>query len=216
MVQQTLTGALFADDTEERERLAGILHTLGVMLSFTGRLADAATHDCNGVDLRIVVADAATPTGIAAILALSSAAQAPVCLFYPAFALNGVLLACSSGVSGHALLSTAPHELAAGLQVVVRGGLFFCPTIWAAFAQSYLHTMQNLTLRDVQLLTLVANGETNRLIAETLAVSEKLVERRVQQLCTHIGVRNRTELAAWWGRRMAHAPTEARQVAYGA
>ncbi len=208
MPQHVRSGALFADDARERERLTMMLNTINVTLSFTGRLADHATHECSGLDLRLMAIDATTPAGLSAILALPIAPQPPICLFYPAFTLNGVLLACSVGVNGHALSTTSADDLDAGLQVIAQNGLFFCPTIWAGFAQGYLQPVHRLTLRDVQLLALVANGETNRVIAQVFAVSTKLVERQIQHLCTKVGVRNRTELAAWWGRQLAEEPSE--------
>jgi DNA-binding NarL/FixJ family response regulator len=53
-----------------------------------------------------------------------------------------------------------------------------------------------LTDREVQILRLVADGLTDREIAETLVLSRRTIEGHVARLIHKIGARNRTEAAA--------------------
>jgi DNA-binding CsgD family transcriptional regulator len=53
-----------------------------------------------------------------------------------------------------------------------------------------------LSKRELEMSRLVADGNTNREIAEALAVSPKTVERHVTNVLAKLGLRNRTELAS--------------------
>jgi len=54
-----------------------------------------------------------------------------------------------------------------------------------------------LSAREVQVLTLVAAGNSNRAIAAELFLSEKTVERHVSNILTKLGVGSRTAAAAY-------------------
>jgi DNA-binding NarL/FixJ family response regulator len=63
-----------------------------------------------------------------------------------------------------------------------------------------------LTMREVEVLTLVAAGQTNKLIAENLAISSETVKEHVQNILTKIGVVDRTQ-AVYWGVKNKVIPT---------
>ncbi len=54
-----------------------------------------------------------------------------------------------------------------------------------------------LTPREHQIVALVADGLTNRSIANRLVISERTVESHVQHITTKLGLANRTQVAAW-------------------
>ncbi len=56
--------------------------------------------------------------------------------------------------------------------------------------------LDRLSTREHEVARLVADGGSNREIAETLLVSPKTVERHITNVLAKLGVRNRTELAA--------------------
>lgn len=54
-----------------------------------------------------------------------------------------------------------------------------------------------LTKRERDVLLLLANGQTNRQIAEELSISAETVKEHVKHLLTKIGVADRTQAAVW-------------------
>ena len=57
--------------------------------------------------------------------------------------------------------------------------------------------MEPLTRRQREVASLVAQGLTNREIAERLVLSERTIEGHVEQMRAKLGVRSRTQIATW-------------------
>jgi DNA-binding CsgD family transcriptional regulator len=55
----------------------------------------------------------------------------------------------------------------------------------------------NLTARELEVVTLVAGGHSNREIARELIIAVSTVERHVSNILGKLELRSRTELAAW-------------------
>lgn len=55
-----------------------------------------------------------------------------------------------------------------------------------------------LTRREVEIARLVAQGRSNRDVAESLVLSERTVENHVQHVLAKLGFSRRTQIAAWW------------------
>jgi pimeloyl-ACP methyl ester carboxylesterase/DNA-binding CsgD family transcriptional regulator len=60
-----------------------------------------------------------------------------------------------------------------------------------------------LTPRQLQVAALIAEGMTNRQIAERLGIEERSAEGHVERIRNRLGVTSRSQVAAWWGRRTA-------------
>jgi pimeloyl-ACP methyl ester carboxylesterase/DNA-binding CsgD family transcriptional regulator len=58
-----------------------------------------------------------------------------------------------------------------------------------------------LTARQLQVAALVAEGMTNRQIAEQLGIEERSAEGHLERIRERLGVTSRAQVAAWWGRR---------------
>jgi pimeloyl-ACP methyl ester carboxylesterase/DNA-binding CsgD family transcriptional regulator len=58
-----------------------------------------------------------------------------------------------------------------------------------------------LTARQLQVAALVADGLTNRRIAELLSIEERSAEGHVERIRQRLGVTSRAQIAAWWARR---------------
>jgi pimeloyl-ACP methyl ester carboxylesterase/DNA-binding CsgD family transcriptional regulator len=62
-----------------------------------------------------------------------------------------------------------------------------------------------LTARQLQVAALVAEGLTNRQIAERLGIQERSAEGHVERIRLRLGVTSRAQVAAWWAREAAGA-----------
>lgn len=65
---------------------------------------------------------------------------------------------------------------------------------------------EGLTPREAQILMLVADGLTNRQVADILVISEKTVARHLANVYLKIGASTRTAAAAWARRKGLHPP----------
>ncbi|MDL4817395.1 alpha/beta fold hydrolase [Actinomadura opuntiae] len=59
-----------------------------------------------------------------------------------------------------------------------------------------------LTARQLQVAALVADGLSNRQIARRLGIKERSAEGHVERIRQRLGVRSRSQIAAWWARRV--------------
>ena len=55
-----------------------------------------------------------------------------------------------------------------------------------------------LTARQLQVAALVAEGLTNRQIAQRLGIQERSAEGHVERIRLRLGVSSRARIAAWW------------------
>jgi pimeloyl-ACP methyl ester carboxylesterase/DNA-binding CsgD family transcriptional regulator len=60
-----------------------------------------------------------------------------------------------------------------------------------------------LTARQLQVAALVAEGMTNRQIAQRLGIEERSAEGHVERIRSRLGVTSRAQVAAWWARRLS-------------
>jgi DNA-binding NarL/FixJ family response regulator len=57
-----------------------------------------------------------------------------------------------------------------------------------------------LTAREWEVLALIGEGLSNRLIARRLGIAEKTVKAHLTSIFSHIGVTDRVQAALWWSR----------------
>lgn len=67
----------------------------------------------------------------------------------------------------------------------------------AALAASSRAGWPQLTSRELEVLTLIAHGRTNRQIAQALVVSEKTVKNHVTSILRKLKLKDRTQAAVW-------------------
>jgi two-component system response regulator NreC len=108
-----------------------------------------------------------------------------------------------AGVSGYVLKRGAGAELVSAIRAVHRGGTFLHPDIAPAVIEGYLGGLQPmqqddpyeaLTDREKQVLKLVAEGQTNKEIAEALKISVKTAMAHRANISDKLGIHNRAEL----------------------
>jgi DNA-binding CsgD family transcriptional regulator len=104
---------------------------------------------------------------------------------------------------GAVAVLTAAAELAEGCgavsegRVVARALRKLGVRAWRRGAGSSTPGVDGLSPREREIVSRVAEGESNREIAEALLLSPKTVERHVTNVLAKTGLRNRTELATW-------------------
>lgn len=103
--------------------------------------------------------------------------------------------ALGSGASGYLLKDAALPELELALRTVLRGEIYLSPRISTQLVASYLdqmkaepHPLDRLTLRQREVLQLIAEGRSTQQIAATLIVSVKTVETHRAQLMERLGI----------------------------
>jgi two-component system response regulator NreC len=115
-----------------------------------------------------------------------------------------------AGVSGYVLKKAAAAELVAAIRAVQRGGLVLDPEIARdvmnekgkpAAAGAAEDPYETLTDREKQVLKLVAEGSSNKEIAETLGISVKTAMAHREHLMEKLDVHSRTELIKFALRR---------------
>ncbi|HSM92383.1 MAG TPA: response regulator transcription factor [Anaeromyxobacteraceae bacterium] len=105
------------------------------------------------------------------------------------------------GVSGYILKKSAGAELVNAIRAVHRGGLVLDPEVARVAMEESASTApggsdpyEALTDREKQVLKLVAEGCSNKEVAETLGISVKTAMSHREKVMEKLGVHNRTEL----------------------
>jgi DNA-binding NarL/FixJ family response regulator len=95
------------------------------------------------------------------------------------------------GVEGYLLKSEGLEAIAAAVQSVARGLTAFSPEILARARGLPERGGEGLTEREREILELVAEGLTNRAIAQRLGLSPRTVEYHLGQIFQRLGVSSR-------------------------
>ena len=104
--------------------------------------------------------------------------------------------ALDAGAAGYLLKDADPAELIAGVRAAARGEAPLAPKAASAVLDAR-RPAEELTAREREVLTLVARGLPNKLIARDLGISEKTVKAHLTSAFQHIGVTDRTQAALW-------------------
>ena len=112
----------------------------------------------------------------------------------------------AAGASGYVLKDAAGRELVLAIRQVARGEPFFSPRMTRTLTSLYLSSLEaerthdpytDLTIREREVLQLVAEGFTNHLIAEMLKLSIKTVKTHRLHLMQKLDLHDRTELVKY-------------------
>ncbi len=113
-----------------------------------------------------------------------------------------------AGVAGYVLKKSAGSELANAIRAVQRGGLVLDPEVartameeGGTAAPGQADPYEALTDREKQVLKLVAEGRSNKEVAELLGISVKTAMSHREHVMEKLGVHNRTELVRFAIRR---------------
>jgi DNA-binding NarL/FixJ family response regulator len=103
------------------------------------------------------------------------------------------------GASGYLLKDTPLKELTQTIQAVQRGYLQLGPglaqKLYVRSKPSAPKGWDELTLREQEILALIAQGKNNREIGEMLFIAEKTVKNHITNILGRLEVRDRTQAA---------------------
>jgi DNA-binding NarL/FixJ family response regulator len=113
--------------------------------------------------------------------------------------------ALKAGASGYVLKTVADRDLVEAVRAAMRGEKFLYPGGMTPLIEDFLRRARQdlpvredpLTPREQEVVKLVAEGYTNKQIAETLVISEKTVERHRANILEKLGMRDRVELTRY-------------------
>jgi DNA-binding NarL/FixJ family response regulator len=105
---------------------------------------------------------------------------------------DSILTAIAAGASGYLLKAAPQDEILAGVRAVARGEVALAPRIAALLVQRVKTPTPTLSPRETEVLTLVADGQSNPSIAATLFVSEATVKTHLLHVFEKLGVSDRT------------------------
>jgi two-component system response regulator NreC len=110
-----------------------------------------------------------------------------------------------AGASGYVPKRAAPDELVSAIRTVNRGEVFLYPSLASRLVQNYLGQadpdapppLADLTPREQEVLTLIAEGLTNPEIAEKLVISVKTVDRHRENIMRKLNLHSRVDLVKY-------------------
>jgi two-component system, NarL family, response regulator NreC len=108
----------------------------------------------------------------------------------PSFAAEALRL----GAAGYLPKEAAEGQLLEAIRVAAEGGTYLEPQLGARLAASAVATPPELTDRELEVLRLVARGQTNREVAERLFLSVRTVETHRARLQRKLGLSRRSDL----------------------
>lgn len=98
------------------------------------------------------------------------------------------------GVSGIAMKSISPKELIQGVRQVMKGEVFIHSEIQPILEEAAGLTNKRLSVREKQVVKLVAEGYKTKEIAEMLEISDRTVSKHRENLMTKMGATSTAEL----------------------
>jgi DNA-binding NarL/FixJ family response regulator len=216
---------LLVDDQELIRRGLKALLRPDAELQVVGEAADgtAAVAQTEALQPDVVLMDIRMPVmdGVAATQIIAQRFPATKVLVLTTFGDEEyVARALRAGASGYLLKDTPFEELTQAIRFVDKGytqigpGLgkaAIAPTRSPAIAAPAVPSVTTagggtvgvpevwnaLTPREQDILRLIANGASNREIAQTLFIAEKTVKNHVTNILGRLGVRDRTQAAIW-------------------
>jgi two-component system response regulator NreC len=111
----------------------------------------------------------------------------------------------AAGASGYVPKRAAPDDLMSAILIVRQGDVYIYPSLARLLVKDFLHrsetsapeTREELTPREQEVLTYIAEGYSNREIADALVISVKTVDRHRENLMRKLQLHNRVELVKY-------------------
>lgn len=115
-----------------------------------------------------------------------------------------LLEALRAGASGFLLKNSSAEQLIGAVRTVAAGEALLAPGVTRLVIERYLSAaaptpstapmLEQLTPREIEVMTLMARGLSNREIADQLVLGETTVKTHVARIFTKLGVRDRAQV----------------------
>ncbi len=164
---------------------------------------DEAAAEAARVRPDVVLLDLVMPRGggIDVIRRLRAAGDRPRVIVLTSFAGDDqVVEAVRAGAAGYLLKDVPPADLEAAIRRVHEGGVLLDPSVVGSLMAEVARAdpvpgVDELTARERQVLSLLAQGRSNRELAAELYVSEKTVKTHVSSILAKLRLTDRTQAA---------------------
>ena len=104
----------------------------------------------------------------------------------------------AAGAKGYLLKGEALGQIARGIRQVVQGHLVLSLFVQKMLSDSAQHPEHNLSMRELEVLRLMAKGNTNEEIAEALVIARGTVKNHVAKIYRKLpNVSTRSDAVAW-------------------
>ena len=117
---------------------------------------------------------------------------------------NDLAAALRAGVRGYLLKDMEPEQLLGRVRDALEGRTVISDTLTAALASALRdeargerRDVRDLTDRELAVLKCLAGGQSNKVIARNLSITEGTVKVHVKHLLKKLGFRSRVEAAVW-------------------
>ncbi|TCN52856.1 DNA-binding NarL/FixJ family response regulator [Rhodococcus sp. SMB37] len=193
---------LLADDHPVvRAGLRAVLETEpGMTVVAEAATAEEAVNRAAEGDIDVVVMDlrfGGGMTGAEATAAITARPDAPRILVVTTYGTDAdTLPAIEAGATGYLLKDAPPEELAAGIRTAAAGRTTLAPAVADRLVTRLRNPGTALTRREVEVLTLVAEGLSNQRIGRRLHLTEGTVKSHLAHIYTKLGVDSRTAAVA--------------------
>jgi DNA-binding NarL/FixJ family response regulator len=190
------------DQAIVRDGFAALLATQGdIEVVGTASQGEEAVRVCLEQKPEIVLMDVRMPVmdGIAATRQLAGCTRV---IILTTFDLDDYVYdALAAGASGFLLKDAGAERLFDAVRVVAAGEALLAPTVTRRLISEFARLrprpapaeLDELTPREVDVLRLVAEGLSNREIADRLVVSDETVKTHVSRVLSKLGLRDRTQ-----------------------
>lgn len=150
----------------------------------------------------VVLMDLSMPTldGIEATRRVVAAVEGVHVVVLTSFAdQRRVFDAIEAGASGYVLKDASPNELLAAVRAAHAGDAPFDPRAARILleAQRGRQPAKKLSVREAEVLRLLAAGMANKEIARRLGIAERTVKAHLTAVFQELGVSDRTQAALW-------------------
>jgi two-component system, NarL family, response regulator DevR len=156
----------------------------------------------------VAILDVRLPDGDGVVVCREIRSKHPeiACLMLTSFADDDALFsAIMAGAAGYVLKQIRGTDLVDGVRRVGRGESLLDPSLTARVLDRIRHpsepdALAGLTDQERRIVDLIAEGKTNREIGEQLFLAEKTVKNYVSNLLAKLGMKRRSEAAAFAAR----------------